>query len=104
VVTAGDPLLAEGWVADAGRGALPRLAWLVLQGERGDFHVTAELGGKRPDVADALGKRGLADSGYLVRASAQGLPQGTYRVTIHSVDAKGLLVCDTGRAATIVAR
>ena len=103
-LTAGEPLLAEGWVADTGRGALPKVAWLVLQGERGDFHVAVELGYSRPDVAEALGKRALAKSGYHVQASTQGLPSGDYRIAVHSADRAGLLTCDTRRTARILAR
>ena len=101
-LTAGESLLAEGWVADASRGALAKVAWLVLRGERGDFHVTAELGQRRPDVAAALGKRQLAESGYRVRATTQGLPAGKYLVAIHSADGNGLLICDTHRIAHIL--
>ena len=101
-LTAGESLLAEGWVADVDRGALPRVAWLVLQSERWDFHVSAELGLSRPDVAQAFGKRGLADSGYRVHASTLGLPAGKYQVAIHSADVKGLLICDTKRVAQVL--
>ena len=103
-IVAGESFLAEGWVADANQGALPKVAWLVLQGERGDFHVPLELGYGRPDVAATLGKRALVNSGYRVHATTTGLPSGEYWIAIHSVDPKGLLTCDTRRIARIVSR
>ena len=101
LIITGNPMLAEGWAADANRGALPRSAWLVLAGEPLSFHAALELRRQRPDVAEALGRSSLSRSGFRVSATTRGLPVATYQLQIYSMDSRGALICDTHRTIRI---
>jgi hypothetical protein len=93
-IRAGDPVEAEGWAADTAGGLPAGSAWMMLRDGDTVLHIPVELGRPRPDVAAATGKHALATAGYRVVASADGIPNGRYGMSIIWVDANGWMSCD----------
>jgi len=79
-VGAGEEAIFVGWVGDA-EGQVPLEAKLVLTGGSGAYAAPVQTGTERPDVVAALGKPGLASSGFGV-STVLSVEPGTYRVSI----------------------
>lgn len=76
----GDDATFIGWAGDS-EGNVPDDARLVLVGDGGTFAAPVQSGTERPDVVTALGKPGLAQSGFGVATTLSVVP-GTYRVSV----------------------
>lgn len=79
-VKVGDEAIFVGWAGDA-QGEVPMEARLVLSGEGGVYGAPVQTGTERPDVVAALGKPGLARSGFGI-STVLAVDPGTYRISI----------------------
>lgn len=98
---AGDDALFVGWVGDP-QGGVPSDARLILTGDGGMYAAPVRTGRDRPDVVDALGKPGLAQSGFGV-ATTLAVEPGTYRVAI-AMDSSDAMQCQFDVSLTLAAQ
>lgn len=99
----------RGWLGDE-RGAVPREVELRLIDDQGQVVAwrAVSLGLPRKDVAAAFpGVPGLANSGFSLALSPDGLPEGTWRVLLVYTAGEGAgartVACDNGRRVAVVA-
>lgn len=76
-----EPAFFGGWMADES-AQVPKVAHLLLQGERVSYSVPLAAGGERPDVASILKNEGLKNSGFNLVARLDGVTAGNYRLAI----------------------
>ena len=76
----GQAVTFVGWAGDAD-GQVPGTARLVLSGAAGTYAADATMGGRRPDVAKALGQPALIKSGLTVSTTLPNTP-GNYSVSV----------------------
>lgn len=76
----GQDVTFVGWAGDAD-GQVPATARLVLSGAAGTYAADATTGGSRADVAEALGKPSLIQSGLTVSTTLPNTP-GNYSVSV----------------------
>jgi hypothetical protein len=93
-MAAGGAVLVGGWIA-GGDGTVPSQPAFVMRNESGGHIAPFTAGGERPDVAEALGTPALANSGFNLLVTTQGVPAGTYRLGIR-IDPERAGVCDLG--------
>lgn len=99
LVATGQPVTFSGWMGDAD-GQVPLVALLVLSGPAKSYSAPITAGGAREDVAKALGKPGLATSGYDLVATTDGVVPGTYALSIR-MGTDGAGFCDLNHRITI---
>ena len=91
----GEQFEIGGWVGDVATGFAPKAASIYLVGDSVRLQATAFVGLRRDDVAAAMGKPGLAESGFMARVPTSRVPAGRYTVGIGFEDAGGSWICPT---------
>lgn len=95
----GDELLIGGWFAPP-QGVQAQRPLVVLDnGDRQFAHVFV-TGGKREDVARQLQRPELGTSGFNVRVTLKGLPEGEYALWLAQEGAGGFR-CSTRKSITV---
>ena len=90
----------SGWAGNVPAGTSPKQVFVEFEGPS-KVYVQAALGIKRPDVADAFKKPGLADTGWVAYADLSGAAAGAYKVRIIQVEGQSGLVCDSNKSIAI---
>lgn len=90
----------HGWAGNVPAGTSPKQVVIELEGPS-KVYVETALGIKRPDVADAFKKPGLADTGWIAYADLSEAAAGTYKVHIIQVEGHSGLVCDSNKSIAI---
>jgi PBP1b-binding outer membrane lipoprotein LpoB len=89
-----------GWAGN-GAGQVADNFQLVLKGDTQSYSTSIHTSVARPDVAQSLGSEGLANSGFTLNMSLQGVPAGNYAMYI--VDpANPANACDLHRAFALL--
>lgn len=89
-----------GWAGNVPAGTSPKQIFVEFEGPS-KVYVQAVHGIKRPDVADALKKPGLVDTGWVAYADLSEMAAGTYKVRIIQVEGQSGLVCDSKHSIAI---
>ncbi len=88
-----------GWSSDDTFN-VPAQVTLVLEGAQ-MYGATMSTGQPRPDVAKALGREGLANSGFSASIDISAAEPGDYKVMVLMQASDGSQLCDTTRHWTI---
>ena len=89
-----------GWAGNVPAGTSPKQIFVEFEGPS-KVYIQAAHGNKRPDVADAFKKPGLADTGWVAYADLSEVAAGTYKVRIIQVEGQSGLVCDSNKSIAI---
>lgn len=81
-----------GWIANAALD-VPTDAMFVLRGDQGSLAAPLDARWDRPDVAQALGSEALANAGFNLQLSLDGVPAGSYEL-LAMVDAATGATCN----------
>jgi len=90
----------NGWAGNVPAGTSPQQVIVEFEGAS-KVYVQATHGIKRPDVAAALKKPGLADTGWVAYADLSEAAAGAYKVRIIQVEGQTGLVCDSNKSIVI---
>ena len=90
----------HGWAGNVPAGTSPKQVFVEFEGPS-KVYVQATHGIKRPDVADALKKPGLVDTGWVAYADLSDAAAGAYKVRIIQVEVQSGLVCDSNKSIVI---
>lgn len=86
------PAVFGGW--EFGQGNADLGASVVLSSAAGSYAAAAEVGGSRPDVAQAFGEEDAANSGFNAIIDLNNLPAGEYSTWFTRGEGEAAMTCD----------